>query len=312
MNANVNRRDLLKAGGTALAAAAFSPRSARAEDEKPASSAAPAAKRRPIKKAVMWNMLGEKGTVLDKFKLLRDAGFDGVELNFPGPIPLEEYKSACKETGMLVEGALDSVHWNRKLSDPRPAEREFAVNALKQALKDTKEVGGTSVLLVPGVVDKNVSYADCYKRSQEEIRKAVPLARELGVKIAIEDVWNHFLLSPLEAAQYVDEFEAPDAVGWHMDIGNVIAFGWPEQWIHILGKRIVKTHFKEFSRKKQNNEGMAKGFNVELLEGDNDWPAVMKALDDVGYNTWACLEVPGGGLERLKFLSERLDKILSL
>jgi len=307
MNPILNRRDALKLGGAALAAGALIPALANAADEKPAT------KKRSMKKAVMWGMLGNRGSVLDKFKLLRDAGFDGVELDSPGKTPIEEYKAACKETGMLVEGCVDSVHWTRTLSDPRPAEREFAVNALKQALRDCKELGGTSVLLVPGVVNANVSYDECYKRSQEEIRKAIPVARETGVKIAIEDVWNKFLLSPLEAARYVDEFEAPDAVGWHMDIGNVIAFGWPEQWIRILGKRIVKTHVKEFSRKKQNDEGMGKGFDVELLKGDNNWPAIMKALDDVGYNTWACLEVDGknGDPARLKVLSEQLDRILA-
>jgi L-ribulose-5-phosphate 3-epimerase len=306
-----NRRDLLKLGGGAMAAAAIAPLLAKAADDTPTATTA---KKRPLKKAVMWNMIGrnEKGTVLEKFKMLKEAGFDGVELNCPGNVPLEEYKNAVKETGVLVEGVVDSVHWNRTLSDPRPAEREFALNALRQALKDCKETGGTSVLLVPGVVKENVSYVDCYKRSQEEIRKAVPLARELGVKIAIEDVWNHFLLSPMEAARYVDEFEAPDAVGWHMDIGNILAYGWAEHWIYTLGHRIVKTHFKEFSRKKQMNEGMGKGFSVELLEGDNNWPAIMKALDDVGYHTWACLEVGGGDLDRLKFLSERLDRILAM
>ena len=98
-----------------------------------------------------------------------------------------------------------------------------------------------------------MSYDDAWKRSLEEIRKAVPVAEELQVKIAIENVWNQFLLSPLEAARYVDEFDSP-WVGWHFDIGNIINYGWPEQWIHILGKRIVKLHFKEFSKKKRDNE----------------------------------------------------------
>ena len=182
----------------------------------------------------------------------------------------------------------------------------------QQALRDCKELGGTSVLLVPGVVNKTVSYADCYKRSQEEIRKALPLAQELGVKIAIEDVWNNFLLSPLEAARYIDEFENPQAIGWHFDIGNIIMYGWPEQWIRTLGKRIVKLHFKEFSRTKLDREGRWKGFDVKLTEGDNDWPAIMKALDAAGYNTWACAEVGGGGADRMKFISGRLDRILAM
>src|SRR5262249_46462834 len=132
-----------------------------------------------------------------------------------------------------------------------------------------------------------------------------------GVKIAIENVWNKFHLSPLEAARYVDEFNSP-VVGWHFDIGNIINFGFPDQWIHILGKRIVKLHFKEFSLKKRDEEGLRKGFSVDRLDGDNDWPAIMKALDDVGYNTWACAEIGGGGPERMKVIAEKLDRILAL
>ena len=143
-------------------------------------------------------------------------------------------------------------------------------------LRDGKRYGASSVLLVPAVVNKEVSYDDAYKRSQAEIRKAIPLAEELGVKIAIENVWNHFLLSPLEAARYVDEFNSP-AVGWHFDVGNILNYGWPEQWIRILGPRIQKLHIKEFSRKKRDSQGLWKGFDVKLLEGDNNWPAVMKA-----------------------------------
>ena len=132
-----------------------------------------------------------------------------------------------------------------------------------------------------------------------------------AVKIAIEDVWNDFLLSPMEAARYVDEFKTP-AVGWHMDLGNVAAYGYPEQWVKILGKRIVKLHVKEFSRKKMNEEGKGKGFGVKLGEGDINCKAVMHALDDVGYNTWMCAEVPGGGLTELKDIARRMDRILSL
>jgi len=168
------------------------------------------------------------------------------------------------------------------------------------------------VLLVPAVVKKEVSYQDAYTRSQAEIRKAVPLAEELGVKIAVENVWNQFLLSPLEAARYVDEFNSP-AVGWHFDVGNIINYGWPEQWVRILGKRIQKLHIKEFSRTRRDKEGLWKGFEVPLLEGDDDWPAVMKALDEVGYQGWAMTEQGGGDTpEGLKDLATRLGKILAL
>ena len=157
---------------------------------------------------------------------------------------------------------------------------------------------------------------DAYERSQAEIRKAIPLAEELGVKIAIENVWNHFLLSPLEAARYVDEFKS-DAVGWHFDVGNIIASGWPEQWIDILGKRIQKLHIKEYSRAKRDKEGLWKGFQVDYLEGDNNWPVVMKALDDIGYRGWAIAEPAfhPPQLNNPAFLqnvSEKVGKILEM
>ena len=189
--------------------------------------------------------------------------------------------------------------------------RAEGLEALQQTLRDAKRYGASSVLLVPAVVNKEVTYAEAYTRSQAEIRKAIPLAEELGVKIAIENVWNQFLLSPLEAARYVDEFNSP-AVGWHFDVGNFLNYGWPEQWIRILGKRIQKLHIKEFSRKKRDNEGLWKGFDVKFLEGDNDWPAVMKALDDIGYTGWAITEQAGGDSpEGLKDLADRLEKILA-
>ncbi|HND52981.1 MAG TPA: sugar phosphate isomerase/epimerase, partial [Pirellulaceae bacterium] len=149
-----------------------------------------------------------------------------------------------------------------------------------------------------------------WERSTAEIRGVIPRARELGVRIAVENVWNQFLLSPLEAARFVDQFDAR-AVGWHFDIGNVVNYGWPEQWIRILGKRILKLHIKEFSRKKRDAEGLWKGFDVELGEGDVDWPAVMTALDEVGYSGWGSAEVRGGDRERLRFVAQRMDRLFA-
>ena len=271
----INRRDAMKLGVGALAAASTST----------TLHAAPAeASKRTIKKAVIFDMVKGGKTVKDKFQMLKDAGFDGVEMNYPGGPPVDEVLKACEQTGLLIEGVIDSVHWTLTLGDATPAVREQGLNGLLSALRTCKEIGGTSVLLVPGVVNARISYDDCYQRSQAEIRKALPLAKELGVKIAVEDVWNDFLLSPLEAAKYVDEFADPEAIGWHMDIGNVVAYGYPEQWVHILGKRIVKLHVKEFSRKKMNDEGRGKGFNVKLGDGDINWKAVMAARCDSVYH----------------------------
>jgi hexulose-6-phosphate isomerase len=250
-----------------------------------------------------------KGTVLEKMKAIKEAGFDGVEMM--SHMDADEVLRARDATGLLIPSVCGRDHWGKPLTHPDPKVRAEGVEALKQTLRDAKRYGASSVLLVPGVVSKEVAYNEAYERSQAEIRKALPLAQELGVSIAIENVWNHFLLSPLEAARYVDEFNSP-AVGWQFDVGNILNYGWPEQWIRILGPRIKVIHIKEFSRKRRDNEGLWKGFEVKLLEGDNNWPAVMKAVDEIGYRGWAITEQGGGDSpEGLKDLVVRLDKILA-
>ena len=299
----LDRRQFLKLSSGALAAAALKSGNVGAAD----SVAAP--NKRKIRKAIMYATVGMKGTVLEKFKAIREAGFDGVEPM--SHMNQDEVVKAFEETGLKAASCCCATHWDKPASDPNPKVREAGLEGLKQALRDAKRYGASSVLFVPAVVNKEVSYAEAYQRSQAEIRKAIPLAEELGVRIAIENVWNHFLLSPLEAARYVDEFNSP-WVGWHFDVGNVITYGWPEQWIHILGKRIQKLHIKEFSREKANKEGLWKGFDVEYLKGDDNWSSVMKALDDIGYEGWGIAEQPGAGSpEGLKKLSQEMDRIFA-
>jgi hexulose-6-phosphate isomerase len=268
--------------------------------------------KRDLKKG-MWYAAAPGIGPLEKLKAIKAAGFDGVEP--PSHLDQDEVLHARDESGLLIASVSCGQH-SRALSSPDPANRAQAVEGVKQALRDAKRYGASSILVVPGVVNETTSYADTYQRVQSELKKAVPLAEELDVKMAFENVWNHFLLSPLEAARFVDEFNSP-AVGWHFDVGNVIYLGWPEQWIRILGKRIQKLHVKEYSRKKLNEKGQRAGFAVEFLEGDNDWPAVMAALDEIGYRGWAIVEPawkPEGvdAATRLRQISGKLDKILSL
>jgi hexulose-6-phosphate isomerase len=301
----MQRREFLKASASMLALATLAPGALAAEEKKPEN----AAPKRTIKKGIMWATVGVKGSVLEKMQAIKEAGFQGTEVM--SHMDQDEVLRARDATGLIIPSVCGRDHWKKPLSDPDPKVRAEGLEAIKQTLRDGKRYGASSVLLVPAVVNKDVSYDDAYKRSQAEIRKAVPLAEELGVKIAIEDVWNHFLLSPLEAARYVDEFNSP-AVGWHFDVGNILNYGWPEQWIHILGPRIQKLHIKEFSLKKRDSQGPWKGFDVKLLEGDINWPAVMKALDDTSYHGWAITEQGGGDSpEGLKDLAERLSKILA-
>lgn len=264
---------------------------------------------RTLKKGIMWGSIGFGKTIMEKFQAAKAAGFDGVEVM--SPQDRNETLAAMKATGLPVASVCGSAHWKMPLSDPDPKIREQGVEALKIALEDAKMYGADAVLLVPGRVNDTVSYDDCWNRSAEEIKKAVPLAEKLKVKIAVENVWNNFLLSPMEAANYVDQFKSP-YVGFYFDCGNILAFGWPEQWIKILGKRIAKVHIKEYSKKIADKQGKSAGFGVKLTEGDVNWTAVMKALDDCGYNGWTTIEQPGGDTpEGLKDLCDRLIKIHS-
>lgn len=261
-----------------------------------------------IKKSLKWGMVKEDLSVMDKFKLLKDLGFDGVELDSPNDLNMDEVLKAKEATGLEIPGVVNSLHWKMPLSDPDPAVREKCTESMNAALRDCVKYGATTVLLVPAVVNEKVSYAQAYERCVVEIKKMLPVAEETGVKIAIENVWNNFLLSPLEAAQFIDGFNSP-MIGWYFDVGNIVRYGWPTHWIEVLRHRIFKIDIKEYSRKKQQEEGIWKGFDVELLEGDCNWPAVNQALRAAGYKGWGSAEIPGGDRVRLKKISELMDKI---
>ncbi|MBI3881144.1 MAG: sugar phosphate isomerase/epimerase [Verrucomicrobia bacterium] len=255
---------------------------------------------------------GKDLPIAEKFKMIRAAGFAAVEPH--GLLDQDEVLRA-RDAARLVIPSVVIGSQTRKLNSPIPSVRAQAIEALKQALRDAKRYGARAVLAIAGGVDEQTGYAENWDRTQAAIREALPLAGELGVKIAIENVWNNFLLSPIELAKYVDDFHSP-WVAVHFDIGNMMYVGWPEHWIRVLGKRIVTVHVKEYSRKKHETEGKKAGFAVDYLEGDNNWPAILRALDETGYEGFAICE-PGyrpPGLEpaaRLKQVSEKLDKILA-
>jgi len=298
MSSPLPRRDFLKtSGAVALAATSLAGNVATAADT-------PA---RKIKKAVKYSMVGGNASLTEKFKMLKEVGFDGIDMDQPADHA--EVRKAMDASGLIVHGVVDYIHWGKPLSHPDPAVRAEGLEGLKTAIRDCKAYGGTTVLLVVGICNKEISYADAYKRSQDEIRKALPLAGELGIKIAFENVWNMMLLSPLEMARYIDEFESP-LVGSYFDVGNIVNYGWPEHWIRTLGKRIMKLDIKEYSRKMRDQSGPYAGFKAELGEGDCDWPAVLKALDEIGYTGWGTAEVAGGDRERMADISRRMDKIL--
>jgi len=303
----VCRRDFLKLSATVAATTAFPSQLLRAAEGTPATSHA----NRNIKKAIMWGTVGVKGSVLEKMQLVKAAGFEGVEPN--GGMDQDEVVKAMGETGLKAASVCCHTHWAKPLSDPNPAVREVGLEGLKLSLRDAKRYGAGSVLLVPGVARGGVSYEQCWDRSIAEIRKISPLAEELGVVIAIENVWNDFITKEDEAVRYLEEINSP-FVKWHFDVGNIIWYGDPIDWVKKLGKRISRLHIKEYSRDlamKKGNRGA--GFSAKFLEGANNWPGIMKALDEVGYEgVWGIAEQGGGGsAEGLQDLSSRMDKIFA-
>ena len=299
----MERRDFLKKSSLGLAATTISVNSFAALDERKIPPA-----QLKLKKSLKFDMVKEDLSIMDKFKLLKDVGFDGVELETPNTLPMREVLQARDKTGLEIPGVVCGATWKAQLSHRDPAIREKGVSMVKQSLNDCKQYGGTTVLVIPGVVDGETSYQDAYIRSQGEIKKLFSEVEKTGIKIAFENVWNNFLLSPLECARFVDEINHP-MIAWYFDVGNVVRYGWPEHWIEVLNKRILKLDVKEYSRKKHFEEGAWKGFDVELLEGDCNWPVVNAALRKIGYSGWGSAEVPGGDRTRLLTISQKMDEI---
>lgn len=257
-----------------------------------------------VKKGLVINMLPANMSYADRFRLARDAGFEVVQaMTTPDERAAEEIQKAAASSGMHIDSVMNMAHWDYPLSSSDPAVVEKGMNGMRTSLHNARLWGAHAVLLVPAVVNAGTSYRDAWARSQKQIRELLPLAEELKIVIAIEEVWNRFLLSPLEMATYISEFKSPWVRAW-FDVGNVVLYGYPQDWIRTLGSQIYKVHLKDFKRGKNSYSW------ANLGDGDIDWLAVRAAFLDIGYRGSVIAELETGDEAYLKDVSSRIDKLL--
>ena len=244
----------------------------------------------------------------ERFAIGKEAGFEAIEMQtIAADAEAAEIKEASVKTGLKIHSVMNSDHWRFPLSSGDPEVVAKSVAGMETSIKNAKLWGADAVLLVPAVVDATTSYRDAWTRSQRVIReRLLPLARDQKIIIAVEEVWNKFLQSPLEFARYVDEFESP-WVKAYFDVGNVVINGFPQDWIRTLGSRIVRIHLKDFRVARREEPYQF----TNLGEGDIDWPEVRRALGEIGYSGYVTTEISGGDLAYLKDVSARVDRFIA-
>jgi hexulose-6-phosphate isomerase len=257
-----------------------------------------------IKKGVLLEMLPKRISYADRLTMARDSGFEVVQApTIPDQHEADEIRRAAERADIRIDSVMNKAHWEYPLSSADPEVVRKSLDGMRTSLHNAKFWGARTVLLVPAVVNENTSYQTAWERSQKQIRTLISLAEELGVVIAIEEVWNKFLLSPLEFARYIDQFQSPWIRAW-FDVGNVVLYGYPQDWIRTLGKRIVEVHVKDFKRTSNCYKW------VNLGDGDVNWPEVRRALAEIGYSGCATAELDPGDQGYLRDVSARMDKLL--
>jgi L-ribulose-5-phosphate 3-epimerase len=298
-----DRRAFLKLLAAAAGTAVHARDALAAQNPTPGAPAASS-----IKKAVLISMLPKDRPYAERFTMAREAGFEAIEMQtISKQDEAAEIREAAQKTGLRIHSVMNMDHWRLPLSSADPDVVTRSVQGMETSLHNAALWGADTVLLVPAVVDAHTSYQDAYTRSQRVIReRLIPIARDVKVVIAVEEVWNKFLLSPLEFAKYVDEFESP-VIRAYFDVGNVVLFAFPQDWIRTLGPRIAKLHLKDFNFDRANGRFAWKAIG----EGDIDWPEVRKALTEIGYKGYATTEVNGGDAAYLKDVAGRVDRFIA-
>jgi hexulose-6-phosphate isomerase len=253
-------------------------------------------------------MLPRELSYAERFAIARAVGFDAVEMQTTdGSDEVSAIREASAKTGLRVHSVMNADHWRFPLSSADRDVVSRSVAGMETSLRNAAAWRADTVLLVPAVVDAATSYRDAWTRSQQVIReRLLPMAKDLKVVIAVEEVWNKFLLSPIEFARYVDELDSP----WlkaYFDVGNVVFYGYPQDGIRALGARIVKVHLKDFQLDRPNGRFAWKNIG----EGDIDWLAVHRAFTEIGYRGAFTTELSAGDAAYLKDVAARVDRFLA-
>jgi hexulose-6-phosphate isomerase len=301
--------------GASLAAPARMLRAAAASNAVPSALVQPPAGKR-ILLACKLGMIakesaGRKLTIVERLRLATEAGFDGVDFDEAGSFTTEQVRDAVRDSGVFVHGAINHAHWNQRLTDANPADRDQSRANLDHCLRVSHAAGGSGILIVVGKSDDGPAQ-EIEERCRVEIRKSISLAASLGQLILIENVWNRMMYdhdkgpeqSPDRFVKFVDSFNSP-WVGMYYDLGNHWKYGQPGDWIRAFGRRCVKLDVKGFSR--------AKNKFVDITSEDDDlpWDKVRAALAEIGFTGWATAEVGGGDVARLTTVREQMQKALA-
>lgn len=284
----MNRRTFIQSSGAAAAVAATTSQLNAAEP-----------KRKGLNRGRIYKSVKFGGRPnLKRLRRLKELGFDGVEGSAPG-MDIAGLRKACAEVGLPMHGVVYNKHWKQRLSSPNEATREASRKGLEEAIRESKAVGGSSVLLVPGKVSgPNETHQHVWDRSISEIRKVIPLASKLGIHVLIETVWNGFCYKPEQFRDYIDEINSPWVQAYY-DIGNMQKFAPSHEWIRILGKRCLKYDVKDWGKKN--------GF-CPLGQGDVDWKKVREELATIEFTGWVTREGSDGDDDKTaKLMDELLD-----
>lgn len=247
-----------------------------------------------MKKGLTQICLGRSSSIRDALQLCKEIGYQGLEILLTekgelnmnsGPADYAALRRMSEEAGV----ELISICGSGNLSDDDPAVVAGYKAQIRKMLEAAEALGIDTVLITGGRTNEKVPYDVAYDRQLRAIQELRPDAERHRVNIALENVWNKLLLSPLEFRDFLDKVGS-QYVGCYFDTGNVVLYGYPEQWIRILGSRVKKIHFKDFKMDHQTERYSWS----QLMQGSVDWPAVMREIRAIGYDDYVTTEVCGG------------------